>query len=472
MQVSLADSRVKQLWVQVHSSLWFVPTIVTLTLMLLALSLVELDRHMGEVLLERWPSLFTADAEGARSLLSAIAGAMATIAGVTFSITMVALALASGQYTSRVLRNFMRDRGNQTVLGIFIGIFLYCLLVLRAISEQPEPFVPASAVLGSVILSVLGSGAFIFFIHHISSAIQADEMARAITRETLHMMERYYPCETADRGRRQARHYPDVGAWHGVPARQWGTIQTVAEMQLLTWACAHDAIVRIERKPGDFINIGETLVSVAMPTAPDESMVKKLNAAYGVDAFRTLDQDPDFGIRQLVDMALKALSPGINDSTTAVTCMDHIGVILIFCTQRNLTPLNRYDGDGQLRVISNGTDFAQLVRLAFRQVAESAQGNTEVLLRMLDTIERTAKTCRRDAERCALWRELEVIGDIALHSAKSQKAKEQLDTRLHGLKEMLTLRSDQVCESETRLKDGHYASPCQVHDAPNSNHCS
>lgn len=413
MQESLADSRVKQIWVQIHSSLWFVPALVILTLMLLAQSLVELDRHMGDVMQERWPQLFMAEAEGARSLLSTIAGAMATIAGVTFSITMVALTLASGQYTSRVLRNFMRDKGNQTVLGIFIGIFLYCLLVLRAISERPEPFIPAGAVLGSVILSVLASSAFIFFIHHISSTIQADEMARAITRETLHMMSRYFPCRrTAER---EAYHYQEVVVWHCVPARQWGTIQTVAEKQLLTWACAHNAIVRLEHKPGDFINIDETLVSVAMATAPDEAMIKELNTAYGVDGFRTLDQDPAFGVRQLVDMALKALSPGINDSTTAVTCIDHIGVILTFCTQRTLIPVNRYDRSGQLRVISIGNDFTHLVRLAFRQVAESAQGNTEVLLRILDTIGKTGRSCSRANERHILLVEVDVIGDIALH---------------------------------------------------------
>lgn len=310
MQASLADSRVKQYWVQIHSSLWFVPALVILALMLLALSLVELDRHMGDVLQDRWPRLLLAQAEGARSLLSAIAGAMATIAGVTFSITMVALTLASGQYTSRVLRNFMRDKGNQTVLGIFIGVFLYCLLVLRTVSEQPDPFVPAGAVLGAVALSVLASGAFIFFIHHISVAVQAAEMAQAITRETLHMMERYFPYRMTDRTEREAHHCPEVAAWHCVPARQWGTIQTVAEKQLLTWACAHDAIVRIEYKPGDFINIDETLVSVAMATAPDETMIKELNNAYGVDAFRTLDQDPAFGVRQLVDMAFRRFRLG------------------------------------------------------------------------------------------------------------------------------------------------------------------
>lgn len=169
-----------------------------------------------------------------------------------------------------------------------------------------------------------------------------------------------------------------------------GTIQTVAEQQQLAWACKHDAVVRMEQKPGEFVGMGETVVSVAMARPPDEKMIAALNDAYGMDAFRTLDQDPAFGVRQLVGMALKALSPGINDSTTAETCLDHIGVILACCARRNLKPRNRHDRDGRLRVLSIGIDFRQLTGLACRQAAESAQGNTAVLLRILDTIGRVA----------------------------------------------------------------------------------
>lgn len=433
MQAAAADSRFKQLWVQLHSSLWFVPALVILGLMLLAFGMVEFDRQAGEGLRRHWPRLFTVEAEGARSLLSAIAGSMATIAGVTFSITMVALTLASAQYTPRVLRNFMRDKGNQVVLGIFIGIFLYCLLVLRAISEEPEAFVPTTAVFGSVLLSVVASGALVFFIHHISSTIQAAEMAQAITHETLHVIDKYFPDDAPGSGHAAG---PEV-AWHPVPARQWGTIQTVAEHQLLAWACAHDAIVRVEHKPGEFVGLDETLLSVAMARAPDEGMIAALNGAYGMDAFRTLDQDPAFGIRQLVDMALKALSPGINDSTTAETCLDHIGVILARCARRDLEPRKRYDKSGKLRVLSIGIDFAELAGLAFRQVAESAQGNTAVLLKILDTIGKAGQACAGSAQRGALLLQAEITGDIALRSAKSDAAKEELDARLRALREML-----------------------------------
>lgn len=437
MHGASASRSFRQLWVQVHSSLWFVPALLIVGLVLLALGLVELDRHIDAYLLRRWPKLFMTEAEGARGLLSTIAGAMATIAGVTFSITMVALTLASAQYTPRVMRNFMRDKGNQAVLGIFVGIFLYCLLVLRTISEQPEPFVPAGAVLGSVLLSVVGSAAFIFFIHHISSTIQAAEMAQAITQETLHTVDRYFPDDDSEGDAVLTPAIPPTVAWHAVPSRQWGTIQTVAEEQLLAWAREHDAIVRMERKPGEFVGMGASLLWVAMRLPPDERMIEALNRTYGVDAFRTLDQDPAFGLRQLVDMALKALSPGINDSTTAVTCLDHIGVILACCGRRNLTPRHRYDEHGSLRVLSIGIDFGHLASLAFRQVAESAQGNTVVLLAILDTIGKAGRACRPGARRRALLHQAEITGEIAARSAKSHDAREQLDARLRDLGQAL-----------------------------------
>ncbi len=440
MQAALAGSRYKQRWVQIHSSLWFLPACVTIGLMLMAPGLIELDRHVDTALQQRWPRLFTVAADGARNLLAVIAGSMATIAGVTFSITMVALTLASAQYSPRVLRNFMRDKVTQLVLGIFVGIFLYCLLVLLAIREEPDPFVPACAVLGAVALSVLACGAFIFFIHHISSSIQAAEMARAITHETLDMIDKYFPNDVVEGGARKHEPRVEAASWHRVPALHWGTIQTVTETSLLAWACTHDAIVRMEHKPGQFIGIGETLVSVAVDRPLDDGAITALNGAYGMGAFRTLDQDPTFGVRQLVDMALKALSPGINDSTTAVTCLEHIAVILACCARRDLQSRNLYDDDGQVRVLTIGIDFAHLSKLAFSQVSESAQGNTEVLLRIFDAIGKIGRTCQGSLACDALLSQAEITGDIALHSAKTQDASERLGARMRELRHMLSER--------------------------------
>lgn len=431
-----AASRFKQRWVQMHSGLWFVPALIIVTLALLAVGLVETDRHLGEQLRVRWPRLFETGADGAHSILSAIAGSMANIAGVTFSITMVALTLAAGQYTSRIMRNFMRDRANQVVLGLFVGIHLYCLLVLRAVDGEPGGFVPACAILGALVLAAVASGAFIFFIHHIASTIQASDMTQAITRETLRTVGQLFPQQREGGSEHRPAALPGASAWHPVPARRWGYVQTVAESRLAAFARAHAAVVRMERKPGDFIDRGDTIVSVAMENAPDDKMITELNRAYGIDGYRTIDQDPAFGIRQLVDIALKALSPGINDTTTAVECLEHAGVILAHCTRHDLAPQHHYDG-AELRVLSIGLDLADLITLAFSQVSESAEGNTEILLRILRTIDKLDKVCGAGAARRALQERAAAVSEIAMRSAKSRSARDRLVAQLQGMDALL-----------------------------------
>lgn len=416
----MKNNRFSQLLVQVHSSLWFVPAVVILASVLLALGLVEVDRHADDVLRRRWPRLFDVEAEGARSMLSAIASSMATVAGVAFSITMVALALASNQYTSRVMRNFMRDRANQLVLGVFMGVYLYCLVVMRTLSGQGA-FVPAAAALGGLVLAVVASGAFIFFVHHISASIQASDMAQAITRETLHTIDQVFP---------EAQHAPPpdpvaTDGWHGVPARDWGYVQTVDVQRLLACARSWDTALCMKRKAGDFVGHGEPLLLVATAQPPDDALVGELNGAYGIDAFRTIDQDPAFGIRQLADMSLKALSPGINDTTTAITCIEHMGVILSRCADRAMSPRHYLDGS-RVRLVTAVPAFAELVGLAFGQILENAEGNTAVLLRVMDVIGNVALVSRRAQVLAPLRASLNVVAEVAERSAKSRTAGEAL----------------------------------------------
>ena len=172
-------------WEERRSSFWFVPAVIVVGAVGLAAGLITLDVTVELHVAKRWPLIFGSGASGARGLPSSVAGSMITVAGVVFSITMVALALTSSQYTSRVLRNFMRDRMNQVVLGVFVGIFAYCLVVLRTIRGGDEgAFVPSLAVLGGLVLAFVGIGYLIFFIHHISMSIQASRIIAAAAEET------------------------------------------------------------------------------------------------------------------------------------------------------------------------------------------------------------------------------------------------------------------------------------------------
>lgn len=420
--------------VMIRSSLWFAPSLVITSIAGLALLLVELDRIGGSLLRHRWPRLFAVETEGARSMLSAIASSMATVSGVAFSITMVALALASNQYTSRVMRNFMRDRANQVVLGVFIGVYLYCLLVLRTLSGKELDAVPSLAVFGALVLAVLASGAFIFFVHHICTTMQASTMVQGITRDTLKAIDDVFPQRPDDDADPQPM---DASNWHPIPSLKWGYVQTVARDRLVAFACKHDTCVRIERRPGDFASSRCPLLSVAMARPPTDDMVTELNRAFGIDAFRTIEQDPAFGIRQLVDMSLKSLSPGINDTTTAITCLEHIGVILTCFASRTLAP-ELVRKDGRVRVMTAASPFAVLVGESFDQIIESAEGNTEVLLKTLDVIHHVAQDASKESRRAALRQRIEVLVEIGLRSAKSAAAATAIRKRADEV-----LRSDE-----------------------------
>jgi uncharacterized membrane protein len=423
--------------IDLRSGLWFVPALIIFCAIFLAIGLVELDQHVDDALRHRWPRLFAIEAEGARSMLAAIAGSMATVVGVAFSTIIVALVLASTQYTSSVLRNFMRDRANQTVLGILIGVYIYCLLVLRTISGANGDFAPILAVLAALLLAVIASAVFIFFIHHISTSIQASEMIAAITRETTTAIDLLFPEEeTHDDIPERPPTVPDGTMWHPVPSTSLGYIQSVDLDALVEFAKIHRTIVRMERGMGDFAAQDRPLVSLALSHAPDSDMVKTLNRIYAIDSYRTIELDPAFGIRQLVDIALKALSPSINDTTTAVTCIEHLSVLLMRCVQRGSAAQFRFDGE-VLRLIAHQPEFAQLVPLAFNQILEDAEGNTEVLRHMLSAIEHIGSAARHGARIAVLDRQVDAIEEVALRSVKSRHAREEIDDALKRTRAVL-----------------------------------
>ncbi len=406
-----------------RSSLWFVPTLLVTGAVVLAVGLVEVDSYLvRERHTEQWPRVFGAGAEGSRGLLSAIAGSMITVAGVTFSITVVALALASGQYTSRILRNFMRDRANQAVLGVFVGVFAYCLVVLRTIRGGDESaFVPSLAVLVALLLAFVAIGLLIFFIHHIAASIQAASIIEAVAAETLNAVDRLFPAEVGEAVVESAGVDPQADraapTWVTIPACRTGYIRGIDADALFDVAREQGMVVRMERGIGEFVIENSPLASVT-GTEPDDESIRKLNAAYILGRDRTVQQDAAYGIRQLVDIALKALSPGINDTTTAINCVDFLGAILARLAARPIETPDRSDGR-QLRLITRGPTFAGLLAEAFDQIRQNAEGNVAVLARLLQVLEIVAGRTTNVHRRQALRQQVDLIAETAERSVPS-----------------------------------------------------
>lgn len=411
--------KLRLVWQDVRSSLWFLPSVIVLGAIVLALGLIEAHNSEGTRLLERWPVLSGAGADGARGLLVTIAGSMISLAGVVFSITIVALSLASGQYTSRVLRNFMNNRVNQTVLGVFVGIFAYCLVVLRTIRGGDEgAFVPFLAVLMALILALLGIAMLIHFIHHIVLSIQAANILAEAAEETLRMIDQTLPQANGEEDDDEE----DEEEWHTeslpggnrqpIHATATGYLQHLDTGGIAAFATRLGTHVRMTRRVGEFVIEGVPVAYIAGSAAPAGNDLRYFSSLYAVGRQRTIQQDPAFGIRQLVDAALKALSPGINDTTTALMSVDYLTAILVRIAGRRI--VSRYhDPDGTLRLVTRARNYVGLCGQAFDQIRQNAGGNMAVLERLLESLALLATRSPSPARRQGLLEHARAVAESA-----------------------------------------------------------
>jgi uncharacterized membrane protein len=433
----------KRFWRNLRTSFWFVPSLIVLFSIALAVVLIEADSTGSDQWLGRWPRLFGADAAGARAMLSTIAGSMMTVVGITFSMTLVTLALTSSQYTSRILRNFIRDRVTQVVLGVFAGIFTYCLIVLRTIRGGDDAgFVASVAVSFGVVLAIGGIGVLIFFIHHIASSIQASSIIAGVAEETMSAVDRLFPerlgQEPAGGGSDQVLPPLPQRRWQAVPAEGNGYIESVDNALLLRLAREHDTIVRMERGIGSFVVQGTPLASLALEAPPDAKIVAAVQAAYSLTRHRTLRQDCAFGIRQIVDMALRALSPAMNDTTTAVMCVDYLTAILARLAARDIPSPLRHEA-GELRIIAIGQTFASLVAESFDQIRGSAGGNVAVMLRMLGALQTIASLTSSPIRQQVLCDQVQWIAELADRTIESPHDRARFDDRMTHVREVLAV---------------------------------
>jgi uncharacterized membrane protein len=413
-------NKLKQLWSNFRSSLWFVPVLMVIASAVLALVFIEVDGRTNQELLAQYPRIFGAGADGSRGMLSSIAGSMITVAGLTFSLTIVAMAQASSQYTSRILRNFMRDRSNQFVMGFFVGIFVYCLIVLRTIRGGDEGrFIPSLAVLFGLLLAISSVGVLIFFIHHIASSIQASSIISSAAEETIGALQRLFADQVSEELEESEAQLSagllEGKVWRPVPARRTGYVQDFDAEGLVTFSVECDRIVRIERGVGSFVVRDSPFVSLsaaANGVQLDEATTQRLNELFTIRHYRTIDQDVAFGIRQIVDIALKALSPGVNDTTTAVVCIDYLGAILAELAARRIDPHFRSQ-DGDVRVIARGATFESFVHGAFDQIRDVAAENTAIYLRLLNALATVAQRTTTTRRRTALASQVDLISDEA-----------------------------------------------------------
>lgn len=400
-------------WEALRTSYWFLPAILGVSAIVLSFATVAIDHAIHEHSSWNVSWTYTGGPEGARAVLATIAGSMITVAGVVFSITIVALSLASAQFGPRLLRNFIRDRRNQFVLGTFTATFLYCLLVLRTVrGTDHEQFVPGISVSVGILLAVANLGVLIYFIHHVAVSIQATAVVQSVSDELRETIDRLWPEELGEEPAPDDEvapiPFPQAEAI-AILANSSGYVDAIQDAPVLKLAKEHNLVIRLAYRPGHFAVRGTPLAWAWPADRVTDAIAKQLNQSFLLAAQRTPFQDVEFAIDQLVEVAVRALSPGVNDPFTALNCIDRLGEALCRLASRSSPSPLRYDDKHQLRVITYPADFRAVSNAAFNQIRQYGAGSAAVIICLLETIAIIVGFARRGDDRAALAQHAELV---------------------------------------------------------------
>ncbi|MFO8041693.1 MAG: DUF2254 domain-containing protein [Alkalispirochaeta sp.] len=416
-------ARIGKLQALLRYSFWFVPAVMSVAAAALSLLLTETD--IGS----RLPPIAWVTSlgpQGVRDLLVMIASSMITVATTAFSIIIVALQLASGQLGPRLLRNFIRDRANQLVFGTFLGAFVYSFLLIRRISSSgargAESRVPDVAISLAVGLGLAAVGVLIFFIHHAALSIQKDRVIARVSQELVTSLDKLYPkgigAEPPYIASGTAQRLPEsaVTTWqesYRLTLDGGGYIQAVDAVKLMKVAVKHDLQIYLTKRPGDFVNHDAEVALIRPTHAVTPRISRGLQDIFVLGSERTAQQDVAFVFDQLVEIAIRALSPGITDSFTALRCIDRLADALALVARTPFPSPYRFDSGGTLRVITRPVSFDVLVSLVLYPVAEASAGYTNVVVRLFETTREIGLASQQKRERQALLRFNDYLLDVA-----------------------------------------------------------
>lgn len=386
---------------KLFATYWFVPGLMCAAAAATALLVVAYDRTgppRDHEAWRRWIDVNTA--EGARELLSTIASSTITLAGVIFSITILALSFASSNYGPRLLRNFMRDRPSQLVLGTFAATYLYCLLVLRTVgTEASGSDIPHTAIAGALILGVVTIGVLIIFIHHVARAIQVSTLTAGVGHDLDALIEHFIAAGEKQPRKKEAVSTATLSGGVLVTSEMAGYVQALSQEELLEIAERLDGTVHLEIAPGDYISRGSLLLRLAgKDSAEASNAVGDARDAVVVGTQRTNEQDLEFPLDQLAEIAVRALSPGTNDPFTAIACINRLGGALSrLGSVAWPEPLLR-DERGSPRVFLVPTSMGRLLRRAFSQIIHYGGENPAIVRQVMKMLQRIA-ACADPAHR-------------------------------------------------------------------------
>jgi len=326
-----------------------------------------------------------ADPQVAQVILAGIAASIMTVVSIVFAILLMTLTLASMQFSPRIIVSFSRDRVTQWTLGIFLGTFSYCMAALPTAHSLPQPFAPVATVLGAMVLALVCVGLLLFFIHHISQAISVNHIVDRIAAETEAMIDEIMPRPHRSNHPNHLKDAPlrPSSSEVAVLSNVSGYIRFIDKRRLVAVAKHYHVSIRVLRRVGHFVPAGIPLMMVSKGNRLPPEGTAELLAAFDCGPTRTLQQDVEFGVLQIVDVALKAISPAVNDPTTAISCVDQLSRILIRFASREPPEDLLYDPPGIVRASIEWIHFERLLEAAFEQIRMYSKTDVAVSLRLL-----------------------------------------------------------------------------------------
>jgi len=434
-------AHLRYLWFRLTASLWLVPAAMIFGAIVLAMVMLTLE---GSLLWDDWAEplqwLLPVGADGSRQLLATIAGSMITVASLVFSMTLVTLTLASSQLGPRLIARFMRDRINQVVLGTFLATFVYALLILQTVTDSgDQEFVPHLAVLVALLLALVSLGWLIYFIHHVADSIQADSVIADIGDELSDAIKRRFPELAGSRPLPLETPFLDrLATPAGVVAgRGSGYVQAIDAAALLQTATREGLLIQVEARPGDFVVEGAPLLRVWPRERLSDELARKLCEPVVIGPKRTSTQDIDFAMSALVEIALRALSPGINDPRTAIACIDRLTQGLVEMIQLPDPPALVPDDDGTLRLIVKPAGFADVIAGAFDPIREAGRNQAWVLRRLAEVLALLAGFVRTPEQHSILARQAAVLDSVCREAPLDQASRARVDESLELLRRAL-----------------------------------
>jgi len=383
-------SRLFDIRYRLVSSLWFIPLLMVVLAMVLWYAMSLVDTDLSERNISFW-WFYSGGIEAARSILSTIASSIITVAGVVFSITIVVLSQSAGQFGPQLVKSFMQDRSTQIALGTFVATFIFSLLTLvtlRGISGNSQPQAVTTLAL---LLALASIGVLINFIHNMARSIQSNRIISAIVKEMNGSIGRIFPSSSES----SSSHHPESdktslpdtfeSTARSVLSTRSGFIQAIDIDKLMQVSARKELILRIRFNPGQFVPWKGRLVSAWPADHMDEKLDRSIQKAFIIGDERTTEQDVAFSLERLAMIAVRALSPGINDPYTATICIKWLGVMLSRLAEQSSLPSYHFDKKGRLRIVTSPVMFSVFADTAFNEIRHSASSPV-IFIQLLDAI--------------------------------------------------------------------------------------